>query len=114
MPPDAELVLEANSRRFSHTLAELLDGSRAHVLRGWRSEALLIHRALPVELCRLEETIVDGPGRPGLPGGSPPSDAAAQGQPKPRGHSDQSDCYRVRVAQHNGQWAWSSPIWVTR
>lgn len=101
MAPRAELVLEVNGQRFSHTLAELLEGARAHVLRGWRTEAVLIHRALPVALCRLEERLVDEPGE-GVGGA-----AANQGDAP-------TDCYRVRVAQHNGQWAWSSPIWAGR
>ncbi len=92
LPRRAALVLEANGHRYRHTLADLLEGSRAHFLRGWRSEAIVLHRALPVQLCRLEETLVDVPA----------TGASAQ----------QADCYRVRVAQRNGQWAWSSPIWV--
>jgi hypothetical protein len=94
LPPRASLVLDANGRRYVHTLAELLEGSRSHFLRGWRSEAIVLHRALPVRLCRLDETILDEPGAV-----DPPAPA---------------DCYRVRVAQRNGQWAWSSPIWALR
>jgi hypothetical protein len=90
MPPGAGLVWEVNGRRLAHTLSDLLDASRAHVLRGWRSEAVLLHRALPLADCRLEAVFEDDPG----PG--------------------EVDVYRLRVAQQNGQWAWSSPIWAHR
>ncbi|MBI3973579.1 MAG: Tat pathway signal sequence, partial [Chloroflexi bacterium] len=89
LTPGAELVLEANGRRYRHTLAELLEASSSHFLRGWRSEAIVLHRALPAELCRVTGTVEDEP-------------RAVEG----------TDCYRVRVAQRNGQWAWSSPAWV--
>ncbi|MGH2371200.1 MAG: Tat pathway signal sequence, partial [Chloroflexota bacterium] len=102
MAPGAELVLEANGRRYVHTLAELLEGSRSHFLRGWRSEAIVLHRALPIELCRVSQLVADEPGTSG--------DASQGGAPG--GAKRQADCYRVRVAQRNGQWAWSSPIWA--
>jgi hypothetical protein len=95
MPTRAELVLEANGRRYVHTLADLLETSHSHFLRGWRSEAVLIHRALPVDLCRIDEVVEKESGTPR------------------EGEANTADCYRVRVAQRNGQWAWSSPIWVT-
>ena len=94
MPVEAEITLEANGQRYQHTLADLLQGSRSHFLRGWRSEAIVLHRALPLELCHVQQTYVDEPNASGT--------AAARG----------ADCYRLRVAQRNGQWAWSSPIWV--
>jgi hypothetical protein len=94
MPVEAELILDANGHRYHHTLKDLLEASSSHFLRGWRSEAIVLHRALPSDLCRCQQTLVDEPGPSGVPG-----DAAH---------------YRVRVAQRNGQWAWSSPIWVAR
>ncbi len=30
----------------------------------------------------------------------------------PANPADRTDCYYVRLVQHNGQRAWSSPIWV--
>jgi hypothetical protein len=92
MPVDASVTLAANGRRYTHTLASLLEASTSHFLRGWRSEAIVLHRALPVELARVQETFVD----------DTPSVDSVEG----------ADCYRLRVAQRNGQWAWSSPIWV--
>lgn len=88
-PPSAEIVIELNGHRFTHRLAALLEASRTHFLRGWRSEAILVHQALPVSLCTLRRDLPDPP-RPGAA----------------------TDCYRVRVAQRNNQWAWSSPIWT--
>jgi hypothetical protein len=96
MPPRAVLWLEVNGRRYAHTLAELLEASASHFLRGWRSEAIVMHRALPLDLCVLDVALDD------LPTTDPPS-----------GQGD-ADWYRVRVAQRNGQWAWSSPVWVAR
>jgi hypothetical protein len=101
-PPGAPIVLELNGRRFTHTLAELLAGSRAHILRGWRSEAVLLHRAAPLALCRLDESLADAPGR----GDEPDAGATPE--------TGSADCYRLRVAQRNGEWAWSSPIWALR
>jgi hypothetical protein len=91
MPPGAGIALEANGHRYEHTLAELLETSCSHFLRGWRSEAVLLHRALPLALLRVNETVRDAPSAGG-----------------------EADCYRVRVAQRNNQWAWSSPIWVEK
>ncbi|HXI18130.1 MAG TPA: Tat pathway signal sequence, partial [Chloroflexota bacterium] len=105
LPPDAPLTLEVNGQRFVHTLAELLEASRAHVLRGWRSEAVLLHRAIPTAVCRLEETLVDGPSQSGVP-------TLHHSEREQFGGKQMVDCYRVRVAQRNGQWAWSSPIWA--
>jgi hypothetical protein len=90
MPTGAVLAWEVNGQRFAHTLSDLLDASRAHVLRGWRSEAVLFHRALPVAAARLEAAFDDAPGE------------------------GEVDVYRLRVAQQNGQWAWSSPVWAHR
>jgi hypothetical protein len=102
-PLAATLALRINGHRISHTIADLLEGSRAHVLRGWRSEAVLVHRALPVELCRLKESVTDLPQTRG-----------STLMTSTRTPSSEADCYRVRVAQRNGQWAWSSPIWALR
>jgi hypothetical protein len=29
------------------------------------------------------------------------------------GRERETDCYYVRVRQHDGEWAWSSPVWVS-
>lgn len=86
--PSAVLRFDVNGRTFSHSLAELLEGSRSEFLRGWRSEAVLVHRAAPLQAYTMRARFED------LPSG------------------DEPDFYYLRVAQENGQWAWSSPIWV--
>ena len=88
-PRAAELHLRVNGSSFSHRLAELLEGSRSHFVRGWRSEALLLHRAVPERCLTQELDFSDHP-------------------------EAETDWYYVRVAQENGQWAWTSPIWATR
>jgi len=53
-------------------------------LRGWLSEAVQVHRAVPARALELEGTFTD--------------DFAAPVH------------YYLRVRQYNGQWAWSSPV----
>ncbi len=81
------LRLRINSLSVELSLAELLEGSRSYTPRGWQGEAIRVHRAVPrshyVLRMRLE-------------------DAAAGAL----------DFYRLRIAQRNNQWAWTSPIWV--
>ncbi len=91
MPTRAAIRLQVNGRRYEHTIAELAEGSVSHFLRGWRSEAIVLHRALPLRAAGLDVELDDSAGEPPIHG---------------------ADCYRVRVAQRNGQWAWSSPVWV--
>jgi len=88
-PPSANIILVANGQRFEHPLAELLHGGRSHYLRGWLSEAVKIGPAVPLADCRVEASFADEPELP-------------------------VDVYRLRVAQKNGQWAWTTPIWVQR
>ncbi len=89
-PAKASLAFQVNGNRFEHRLEDLLVGSQTEFMRGWRSEALLVHRAVPeAQLCSslaFEDT-TDG---------------------------QETDFYYVRVSQENGQWAWSSPIWISR
>ncbi|MGH2557528.1 MAG: DUF3604 domain-containing protein [Thermomicrobiales bacterium] len=77
-----------NDQPVALTLADLTEGARAGYLGGFLSPAYRFHRAAAhVEYTR-EATFrhqPDGPGR---------------------------DWYALRVRQQNGQWAWSSPIWV--
>ena len=91
MPPGAVLVWEANGQRFAHTLSDLLDASRAHVLRGSAQRGgALPPRAPRRRPARLVAVFEDAPG------------------------DGEVDVYRLRVGQQNGQWAWSSPIWAHR
>lgn len=81
--------VEVNDLRVRPTIGELARGSIAHRLRGWLSEALLLHRAVPdVEFTASLDV----------------RDAGEQ----------EVDAYRVRVLQANGERAWSSPIWIER
>ena len=89
VPQLSTLDIQLNGQRFQHTLSELLEGSRSHFMRGWRSEALLIHRAAPKEQFMFSLEFEDEP-------------------------EQDTDVYYVRIAQENNQWAWLSPIWVLR
>jgi len=77
-----------NGRRVEMRLADLKHGSRGGYLGGYRSHAYSFHRAVPRAqyTCRISITHC--------------------------GSGGQRDWYYVRVCQKNGQWAWSSPIWV--
>ena len=89
-PRTAKLVAEFNGHRYEHTIAELLEGARAHFLRGWLSEAVQFERAQPEAAFCVGHRMVD--------------DKAQR----------DTDYYYVRVCQRDGQWGWSSPIWVER
>jgi hypothetical protein len=88
-PRAARLTVQVNGQAFVHSLEELLHAGRCHYLRGWLSEAIRIGPLVPLSDCTV--------------------DAAWDDEPE-----EATDLYRLRVAQHNGQWAWSSPIWVDR
>lgn len=89
MPREATLELEVNGRRYAYPLAQLLVGSRREFLRGWHREAVLLCRAVPEARYTMAAEFEDDSER-------------------------ETDYYYLRVAQENGQWAWSSPIWVSR
>ncbi len=89
-PRGARLVAEFNGQRYEHTIEELLEGARAHFLRGWLSEAIQFERAQPEAAFCVGHRMVDT---------EPQRD---------------TDYYYVRVRQRDGQWGWSSPIWVER
>ena len=90
MPRDAKIVADFNGRTYEHTLAELLEGTRAHFLRGWLSEAIQFERAAT---------------EPGFTVGHVMTDEVAERD---------TDYYYARVRQRDGQWAWTSPIWVEK
>ncbi|MGE3803729.1 MAG: DUF3604 domain-containing protein [Gemmataceae bacterium] len=81
------VVVEVNGQRYEHALAELTGGGRCHYLRGWLSEAIRIGPVVPLQECQVHAEVDDLPERA-------------------------VDVYRLRAAQHNGQWAWLTPIWV--
>lgn len=85
----SRITIEVNGQCYQHSLMELLRKSTSHFLRGWLSEAITIGPLVPVEECSIDVEWWDVP------------------------HSE-TDVYRLQVAQHNGQWAWLSPIWADR
>lgn len=84
--PTAEITIVMNGTTHVLRLGELAQGSRAWPTKGWLSESVCAHRAIPSERYEIEASIVDA-------------------------HSGEA-YYYCRVVQHNGQWAWGSPIWV--
>lgn len=90
MPKNGKLVANFNGKEFTYTLAELLEGTKAHFMNGWLSEAIQFNRAVPESAFTIEHYMIDN---------EPQRD---------------TDYYYVRVRQRDNQWAWSSPIWVSR
>jgi hypothetical protein len=88
-PLSAVIATEANGKHYRHSLEELLQGGRIHYQNGWLTEAIKIGPVVSNSECQLTAELMDPPER-------------------------ETDYYRVRVAQHNGQWAWLTPIWVER
>ena len=89
-PKDAILTSDFNGKPISHSVAELLEGSRTHFMRGWLSEATLFNRAMPESCYTVEHYMIDD---------KPEKD---------------TDYYYARVRQRDGQWLFTSPIWVER
>lgn len=88
MPLDGVITSDFNGKAFSHSLAELLEGSRTHFMRGWLSEAVLFNRAMPESCYTVEHYMEDTQ------------------------KENDTDWYYVRVRQRDQQWLWTSPIWV--
>lgn len=88
--PGAETVLQvmANGRREAVPLRDLLAGPRSFYLGGFLTPAVYLHRAAGRDETTAAFTL------------SHTSENLAR------------DWYTVRVRQTNGQWAWSSPVWV--
>jgi hypothetical protein len=70
------------------SLGELGEGARAGYLGGFRTPAFCFHRAVAESEYSCRTTLTH------------------------RSDSRHRDWYYARVCQKNGQWAWSSPIWV--
>lgn len=90
MPSDGTVSAEFNGQEFKYTLEELLQGSKAHFMRGWLSEAIQFSRACPQEAFSVCTFMTDNE------------------------QERDTDYYYVRVRQRDGQWSWSSPIWVEK
>jgi len=91
--PATRLVATLNGHLVVLTLGQLLERAYAGYLGGFLTPAYRFHRAVPASryCCQLElsdfaDSLIPGPA--------------------------DRDWYTVRVRQANGQWAWSSPIWV--
>jgi hypothetical protein len=78
-----------NGRDVSVSLGELGEGARAGYLGGFRTPAFCFHRAVAESEYSCRTTLTH------------------------RSDSRHRDWYYARVCQKNGQWAWSSPIWVS-
>jgi len=89
MPVDGKVIANLNGKKVEYTLRELLTGGQAGYLGGFVTAAYRFHRApMPAEYewyITLQDVATETQGY---------------------------DFYYVRVCQKNGQWAWSSPIWV--
>lgn len=88
MPANASIHADVNGRHFEHTLGELLEGQRSHLVGGFLDVAVSFHRAVPERAFLLKAQYIDS--KPEL----------------------ETDYYYVLVRQMNNHWAWSSPIWV--
>jgi hypothetical protein len=77
-----------NGRNVEIPLADLVEGPSAGYLGGFLTPAYCFHRAVPQAGYRCELAFSH------------------------RAHAPNRDWYYVRVRQLNGQWAWSSPIWL--
>lgn len=85
--PGARLVGRVNGRPLEVPLRVLGEHSVAEYLGGFRSPAVRAHRLVPLDAA-VYRTAMDLKAPPG------------------------PHWYYVRVAQQNGQWAWTSPVWV--
>jgi hypothetical protein len=85
---NTQIQAQINGRQVTMALGDLLAGSQVGHLGGFHTPAYRLHRAVHRAAYTCLESL--------------------------RHHSDAGDreWYYVRVRQRNGQWAWSSPIWV--
>ncbi len=82
------LIVTTGTAQNQLTLAELMTGAHSFYEGGFVSPALYVHRAVPE------------------------GEYTHQFRFTHQHRSQSRDWYTIRVRQHNGQWAWSSPIWV--
>lgn len=90
MPKNGKIKAKMNGQEFAYTLQELLEGTKAHFMNGWLSHAIQFNRAAPENAFLVEQVMQDN---------TPERD---------------TDYYYIRVRQRDGQWSWSTPIWVER
>jgi hypothetical protein len=89
MPPAAKIRAVVNGREFEHSLAELLEGQRSHLVGGYLDVAVSFFHAAPETAFTLSGSFIDAK------------------------KESATDYYYLCVRQKNNHWAWSSPIWVT-
>lgn len=89
MPLDARLSARINGKDFEHSLAELLEGQRSHLIGGYLDAAVSFFRAVPEAAFTLTGGVVD------------------------EVIENPTDYYYLTVRQKNNQWAWSSPVWIS-
>ena len=70
------------------SLGELIEGPKTGYLGGFLTPSFVFYKAVPEGDYRSEFSFIH------------------------RSETDIRDWYTVRVRQHNGQWAWSSPVWI--
>lgn len=85
---DAELCLDVNNVKYRRNLKDLSVQSDSFYLGRFLSGAVHIHRFVPERMYNRKEYLSEIE------------------------NGDKEDSYYVRVRQKNGQWAYSSPIWV--
>ena len=88
MPRNGKLTATFNGKIFEHTMQELLDGTYSHFMIGWLSEAIQFHRAATESVYKIDYKMID------------------------TAPEKSTDYYYIRVRQRDGNWAFSSPIWV--
>lgn len=88
MPSTGIIKADINGKTFKHTLAELWEGQRSHLVDGYLGPAVAFHRAVPQKAYVLRGRFVD------------------------KVPSKDNDNYYLSIRQKNDQWAWSSPIFV--
>lgn len=86
--PQTRINAVINGENTTVTLPDLLNGPQSGYLGGFLTPAYCFHRATSLNDYRLNTTLSH------------------------QSEGGQRDWYYVRVRQHNGQWAWSSPIWI--
>jgi hypothetical protein len=88
---DADTTIrgQINGQVVNLSLVDLIQGPKSSYLGGFLTPASCFHRAISQAEYTAELDFIHQPAR-----------------------TDKRDWYTVRVRQYNGQWAWSSPIWV--
>ncbi len=89
MPRGAKIKAAVNGREFEHSLAELLEGQRSHLVGGYLDVAVSFFHAAPEAAFTLSGAFSDSK------------------------MENPVDYYYLCARQKNNQWAWSSPVWIS-